>query len=253
MDPGSSREALYYEGLRVLRDTGTPLGAWRLAALLKQRGVDVSQATVGRMLWDMEARGHAVRKGRDGRAITQEGLKALEEWDKRLLQVRSHQEFISSLKFTRREELVDVLVARRAVESETAALAAARRTPQDLEILRGIIEAHEKLLNEGSSGVEKDVAFHRALARASKNPVLAAALDVIYNDPDIGMALEYIRRKRGSRMVEDHRNLLSYVERGDSEGARKAMTRHIDNVVRDVEKYWDDVEKGRVNSDGKSS
>ncbi|MBE3520003.1 MAG: FCD domain-containing protein [Firmicutes bacterium] len=248
MDPGSSREALYYEGLRALKDAGVPMGAWRLAALLRQRGVDVSQATVGRMLWDMEARGHVVRRGRDGRAITEEGVRVLEDWDRRLLQIRSHQEFVSSLKFTRREELVDVLVARRAVESETAALAAARRTPEDLEILRGIVEAHEKLLEEGSSGVEKDVAFHRALARASKNPVLAAALDVIYNDPDIGMALEYIRRKRGSRMVEDHKNLLSYVERGDPEGARKAMTTHIDNVVRDVETYWDEVEKGRGNS-----
>lgn len=253
MEPGSSREAVYYEGLRVLRDAGAPMGAWRLAALLRQRGVDVSQATVGRMLWDMEARGHVVRRGRDGRAITQEGVRVLEDWDRRLLQVRSHQEFISSLKFTRREELVDVLVARRAVESETAALAASRRTPEDLEILRGIVEAHEKLLKEGSSGVEKDVAFHRALARASKNPVLAAALDVIYNDPDIGMALEYIRRKIGSRMVEDHRNLLDYVERGDPEGARKAMMRHIDNVVRDVETYWDEAEKGRGNSGAQSS
>lgn len=253
MDPGLSREAVYYEGLRVLKDSGVPMGAWRLAALLRDRGVGVSQATVGRMLWQMEAQGHVVRRGRDGRAITQEGAKALEDWDRRLLQIRSHQEFISSLKFTRREELVNVLVARRAVESETAALAATRRTREDLEVMKEIVASHERLLREGSSGVEKDVAFHRALARASKNPVLAAALDVIYNDPDIGMALEYIRKKIGSRMVEDHKNLLAYVERGDSKGARDAMTRHIDNVVRDVERYWDEVEKGRGDPGAKSS
>lgn len=248
MDSVPSREAVYYESLRMLKETGLPMGAWKLAALLKQRGYSVSQATAGRLLWDMESRGHVERKGRDGRAITREGERALEEWDRRLLQIRSHQEFITSLKFTRREELIDVLDARRAVESEIAALAAVRRTESDLNDLEAVVETHEKLLQGGSSGAEKDVAFHRALARASRNPVLTAALGVIYNDPGVSVALEYIRKKMGSRMVEDHRRILDYVVKKDAEGARKAMTRHIDNLVRDVEKYWDEVERSRGNS-----
>lgn len=239
---------MYFEGLRVLKETGLPMGAWRLAALLEQRGFEVSQATAGRLLWRMECQGHVERRGRDGRAITAAGERALDEWDRRRLQERSHQEFITSLKFTRREELMDVLVARRAVESEIAALAASRRTEADVRILQEIVEDHSRKIDGGGSGAEKDVAFHRALARAARNPVLAAALDVIYNDPDIGMALEYIRRKMGSRMVEDHRKILDHVAQGNAERARKAMISHIDNLMRDVEKYWDEVEKSRGSS-----
>lgn len=233
-----SNEELLWKSLSLINASSSPVGAWKLARLLYPDGIHISEATAGRLLRLLEDRGFLTSNGHVGRVITPLGQKALLEWEEKQQRTRSHRVFLESLKIQHPEELIDVLVARRAIETETAALAAIHATEDDIKTLQEIIAEHDRLLAQGSSGVEKDAEFHRALARAGKNRILAAALDVIYNDPDIGKALEFIRSEVGSRMVMDHRSILKEIEARKPERARRAMERHIANVIRDVEKYW---------------
>jgi len=234
----SSHQDLWWKALSLIKGASSPVGAWRLSKLLSESGVDVSEATCGRLLRDLEDKGFLRSAGRSGRVVTPQGDKALEEWEKGEARTKSHAAFMESLKIGHIGELIDVLVARRAIEGETAALAAAKATEEDIETLRTVIREHEELLAHGSSGAEKDTEFHRALAIAGKNRVLASALDVIHHDPDVGRALEYIRARVGSRMVEDHRSILNEVERKNPLAARRAMERHIANLIKDVGSFW---------------
>ena len=231
----------HYTALKILSDSSTPIGAWNLSRLMLKEGISVSEATAGRILRDLEDKGYVRAEGRIGRVITPLGDKVLSGWLDAKAQTRTHTAFVESLKITERQELIDVLVARRAIETETAYLSAQNATERDLRNIEKIIQEHEQLLALGSSGVEKDVEFHRALAESGKNKVLLSALDVIYHDPEVGRALEYIRAKTGSKMVEDHRRIFARVAERDAEGARQAMAFHIDNVIRDVNTYWADM------------
>jgi len=218
-----------------------PIGAGKLSRMLSRNGVRVSEATAGRLLTVLEDKGYVSPSGRKGRVITPEGRAAVKDWLDSQKRNKTHKAFVESLKVRRRQELIDVLVARRAIEAETAALAATNAACRDIQELWRIVEEHQALLDSGCSGVEKDVEFHQALASASKNKVLAAALNVIYHHPDVGRSLEYIRAKVGSRMVEEHRQILNKVAKRDPEAAKEAMVRHISNVIRDVNKYWSEI------------
>lgn len=68
------------------------------------------------------------------------------------------------------EDILSVLELRLAVEVECAALAAARRTDEDIAALDRAITAMSAADSFGDSGVSADLSFHHALARATGNP-----------------------------------------------------------------------------------
>jgi len=236
----TSREA-YFKALEALGESTRPIGAWRLCRLLQKKGLEVSRATAGRILKTLEDNGHARIEGRVGRVITLKGQEALREWNNEQVSRESHNALAESLTIRGRQHLIDALIARRAIESETAYLAAQNVTDEELSRLQKIIDEHEQLLEAGHSGAEKDAEFHRGLAEACKNRVLASALDILYNNPKLGQVLEYIRARVGSQMVSDHKRILIQIANRDKEGARIAMTQHIDGVIEDVDKYWAEI------------
>ncbi|MBC9943195.1 FadR family transcriptional regulator [Leucobacter sp. cx-328] len=77
----------------------------------------------------------------------------------------------------RRADIAAVLEARIAIETEAAALAAARRTGADLDDLRAALAERERDFPDVVSLVAADTAFHRAVIVASHNPVLVELFD----------------------------------------------------------------------------
>jgi GntR family transcriptional repressor for pyruvate dehydrogenase complex len=227
----------YLAALDVVAESEVPVGAWYLRRALSEKGIQVSEATCGRLLRMMEDAGHVESMSRKGRVATARGHRVLQEWRERQSRDRSQLAFIQSLKVHNPDELIDVLVARRAMEGEAAALAAENASPEEIGRLRNIVKAHEKALAAGESAARENTDFHLTLAEASKNKVIVAALDVIYRHPDVMRSLEYIRAREGSKMAEDHNPIIRAVSKGDAEGAREAMIQHINNVVEDVRAY----------------
>jgi len=68
------------------------------------------------------------------------------------------------------EAVVQIREVRRALEGETAALAAARATPLQIAALRRALRAIDRSTAAGRDGVAEDLAFHRALTDAAGNP-----------------------------------------------------------------------------------
>lgn len=227
----------YLLALSIVGDSENPLGAWHLRRCLAERGVQASEATCGRLLRSMEDAGHVASLGRRGRAITSNGERLLREWREKQVRDRTQLALLQSLRIKNPEELVDVLIARRAIEAETAAVAAQRATKEEIQGLREVILQQQAMVDAGSSAIDENTAFHLGIARASKNKVLVAALELIYNHPDVMRALEYIRAKVGSEMVEDHRHVLEEIAKKHVGGARRSMAKHMTNVIDDIGKY----------------
>ncbi|MEL6945619.1 MAG: FadR/GntR family transcriptional regulator [Bacteroidota bacterium] len=69
------------------------------------------------------------------------------------------------------------------LETQSARLAATRRTEEDIETIRAALVAYEREVIAGNEAVEEDLMFHLKISEASKNPVLKSLMLII--TPDI--------------------------------------------------------------------
>lgn len=119
---------------------------------------------------------------------------------------------------------------RRILESEIAAIAAIRRTPEDESRLAAILEEAERHLEDPEAFAEADMAFHSVLAQATHNPLFTVILD------SLAQVLLEVRllalRIPGTprRSLAHHRAVFEQVRTGEPTAAREAMDRHMDEA-----------------------
>lgn len=125
-----------------------------------------------------------------------------------------------------------VYEVRRSLEIAIAGLAAARATPEDVEVLRRWFEAARPKDLEETRFVEADVQFHQTLAAATHNQLFAALLgsvsDLMNAIRELGVSVDGAREE-GCR---HHQRILEHVAARDVEGARQAMSDHLDSSER---------------------
>ena len=113
------------------------------------------------------------------------------------------------------------------LEVEVAGLAATRATEADVERLRGLCDAMAEAADDAEASSRADVAFHRAIAETTHNPLYVVMLD------SIGDVMLEIRRAtlglrgRPAKGVKAHRQILARIAAHDAPGARDAMRKHL--------------------------
>ena len=131
------------------------------------------------------------------------------------------------------QELQDVSEARLILETETAALAAERSEPADLDKLQEILDQMKLSLNgEGRDYAALDVEFHLAIAKCSKNQMLHELLM-----PIRGVLQEFIAKSQELPGIkenahENHGKIISALRQRNPEKARRAMRAHLHTCER---------------------
>lgn len=133
------------------------------------------------------------------------------------------------------QAVLQMVEVRRGLEAEVASLAAARRSYADLNDIRQAMQALDDAVRAGGDGAEQDVAFHRAIALAARNPFLISTLDYLRQFlrgvTRVTRANE-ARRKDFARQVHtEHEAIVRAIEAGDGTRARRAASRHMDNAI----------------------
>jgi len=129
---------------------------------------------------------------------------------------------------------LEIMEARGLLEPPVAAVAAKKRTQEQLEKLRTICEKLVRLASKDrfDDYFNTDKAFHLALVEAARNDLLASALIPLINTMDQHVYREftrkyYFRDDRGIAQVASlHKGILTAVEAGDSELAAAEMRKH---------------------------
>lgn len=130
-------------------------------------------------------------------------------------------------------DLIDWHEFRVALETETAGLAADRRTDQELVQLRHAQATLMDKLKRERAGRE-DAAFHRAISAASKNPKLEDAVGALtshifeWNRFTHDRGILTLGERREIIDIE-HGEIVAAIADGDAERARAAMRRHLLN------------------------
>lgn len=133
------------------------------------------------------------------------------------------------------QDVIAVLELRIAIETEAAALAAVRRTPEDLDRLRAAVGGFAEAVRDGRDAVGPDVQFHQAVARATQNTHFADVIAALGRGAIPRARLDDTAGRRREqqaylqRVNLEHEGILDAIAAGDPEAARAAMRTHLTN------------------------
>jgi GntR family transcriptional regulator, transcriptional repressor for pyruvate dehydrogenase complex len=146
----------------------------------------------------------------------------------------------------RRRRLPDVLEARDALETKLAALAAQRRTEQDLDKIDAALAEMAVAIEAGELGDDADRHFHGAITAAARNPLLA---DFMANIADqiAESRVESLRQPgRPLQSLAQHHAVADAIRNGDPAAAAEAMHRHVGSVGKVKLLEWSLDEEGNA-------
>jgi len=247
----SKAELVEYLLLRYLLNTNEPVGSWVLKVVLELRGVEVSTATIGRILKGLDSKKYTKLVGSQGRTITSKGASYFSKVSEKVHREQLQKRLMNAAQPHNLEELIDLLRARRALECETARLAALRADQNDIAALERSMDKHEECVIENNDPTSLALDFHSKVAQASKNRFLIAALDIlIYEELKIEYQIaELLLRERGSEYAIQHRLIAEAIKKRDSVEASRQMGIHIDTLIKAIEEQCNmNLEKGDSSS-----
>jgi GntR family transcriptional repressor for pyruvate dehydrogenase complex len=120
-----------------------------------------------------------------------------------------------------------VVQVRRLLEIEIAALAAERRSAEDLARLEESLDQMVHVSDHREGFAKSDVEFHTALARATHNELFVLLLDSISDVMLEGRRTGFNVPGTPERGLKYHRAIFDQIKAGDPEGARQAMREHL--------------------------
>jgi len=147
----------------------------------------------------------------------------------------------------------ELMEARKIIEPETAALAAAVITDEQLDGLDAIIERMEEENRLGIQGENADRQFHVGIAASTGNSALAMVIDDLWHrrqtDPFFFRLMEKARSKGVKPVADDHRRILAALRKRDPAAARAAMRDHLTRVIETVPKATETEAMERVQTE----
>ena len=136
---------------------------------------------------------------------------------------------------------------RRVLEVEMVALAAARRTAEEVARLREICRQMRAGGNTAKEMAELDFSLHVTLAEATQNDLFKVLLAPLIHQLRDHIVLTWEDFPRPVEQVFDqHEAIVSAVENGDADGARQAMMKHLmfsREVLEDISKAQKDKKR----------
>jgi DNA-binding FadR family transcriptional regulator len=140
----------------------------------------------------------------------------------------------------------ELLQARKMIEGEIAALAAAKASVQDLETLRQSLARMEAHVDDFAIREASDREFHLAIAKATGNSSLELVVEGLWNQRAElwgRMQRHFHTPELARKTIRDHSAILEAVAARDPGAARTAMHRHLTRVVREFQRGLDDRER----------
>lgn len=125
--------------------------------------------------------------------------------------------------------LADLLELRRALEVPAAGLAAVRRTEAHLTELRGAL--FNPAIDDMDTMLRAHSAFHRAVARATGNPLFELVGSPIYQASYGEDVVSDLPAGYWNRIDADHRMLIDRLTEQDAEGATRTAAQHLDFIA----------------------
>jgi DNA-binding FadR family transcriptional regulator len=128
-----------------------------------------------------------------------------------------------------------ILDVRRTIEMRTVEVAALRRDDREALEIGRLADAMREDFADAGRVMEHDIAFHEAIARASRNPMLALIVGSFHVVTRQTWLIGWAARATDAVRLESiscHQAIASAIAGQDPRAARKSMAEHFDNTVK---------------------
>lgn len=130
----------------------------------------------------------------------------------------------------------DLIELRLILETEIAALAARRRTEEQIHELERTLSTMESDLASGGIGLQADEDFHTILASATGNEALSSMLGVCADMLSRTRPVTQSMKGVPAITLSDHAAICDAIRRQDEKAARRLMRAHLKRAMRNLTK-----------------
>jgi GntR family transcriptional repressor for pyruvate dehydrogenase complex len=133
-----------------------------------------------------------------------------------------------------RDRLLQTLDVRRGLEVEANALAALRRTPEDLVIIEEKLDQMERVHHTNYTAGREDLAFHLAIYDATQNPLFRQLLEQMREAFESFFDQPFDRPDFARRSFPFHRELFNAIRDRDPDKAREKTLAILEITEEDI-------------------
>ncbi|WP_368187132.1 GntR family transcriptional regulator [Aestuariibius sp. HNIBRBA575] len=124
-------------------------------------------------------------------------------------------------------QLAELYVVRGELEGLAAKLAATHATPEEVRVLREMLEADRSLLNDPEALSRANRRFHKQIHLASHNRFLVRQLDLVHRSMALLATTSLAAEGRSKGTLEEHTTIVEAIETRDGDAAYAALRDHI--------------------------
>ncbi len=124
-------------------------------------------------------------------------------------------------------QLAELYVVRGELEGLAARLAARHATPEEVKVLRDMLEADHALIDNPEAMARANRRFHKQIHLASHNRFLVQQLDLVHRSMALLASTSIAADGRPEDTLKEHGEIVSAIETGDGEAADRALRDHI--------------------------
>ncbi|WP_333714966.1 GntR family transcriptional regulator [Yoonia sp.] len=124
-------------------------------------------------------------------------------------------------------QLSELYVVRGELEGLAARLAARHATPEEIKVLRDMLEDDKGLVGNPDALSRANRRFHKQIHLASHNRFLVQQLDLVHRSMALLATTSIAAEGRGDQTLKEHAAIVAAIEAGDGEAADQALRDHI--------------------------
>lgn len=229
----SRMEMVKYMMLRLIGQSGTGLGAWEMQISLREAGVELSTATAGRYLKELDSGGLTAKLSNKGRVLTDQGRAYMEQMDMELMSSYLHKGVKKAAGGSEYKDLFDIYTVRISIELEAVRLCCRNATEEEIEEIGRYAESYGQLAQGGADFTNTSLDFHVLIANATRNQFMAALLEMlIFEQKKVENSLDYlVTRQCGMLFSRQHQEIYESIRARDEESAVHLMQIHFGEII----------------------
>lgn len=124
-------------------------------------------------------------------------------------------------------QLAELYVVRAELEGLAAGLAARHASPEEVQVLRDMVEDDHKLIGKPQAMARANRRFHKQIHLSSHNRFLVQQLDLVHRSMALMATTSLAAVGRDEDALKEHSAIVAAIEAGDVETASEALRSHI--------------------------
>lgn len=124
-------------------------------------------------------------------------------------------------------QLSELYVVRGELEGLAARLAATHATPEEVTVLRDMLEADRSLIGNPEALSRANRRFHKQIHLASHNRFLVRQLDLVHRSMALLATTSLAAEGRTEGTLDEHTRIVEAIENRDGDAAYQALRDHI--------------------------